>query len=237
MPGTRLFPGRSSASSVAMKGTVFGEIMKLPKVLAPCLFILAGACTKEESSVAEAASAPDPHADAIREFLKAPEQFKQVVATVRDEASFDRAAPGLEEVVTKFRAAAGGFKKLSPPAEADRQKYQRMIAEGIRGAEPTGEDMITLAMLESREKEVTAWMEAFMAAAGEAGAEVSRLYGKVGYAEPEAPPKLELGKPVIEGLPAEKPNLVAPMDGGLGNPLLDHLREVPLDPLPDGDGQ
>lgn len=220
-----------------MKAALFGEIMKLAKVLAPCLFILAGSCTKEESPLAEAESDPDPHADAIREFLKAPEQFKQVVATVRNEASFDRAAPGLEEVVTKFRDAAAGFKKLSPPAEADRPRYQRMIADGFRGAEPTAEDMISLVMLESREKEVTAWMESFKAAAGEAGAEISRLYGNIGYAEPDAPLKIELGKPVIEGPPAEKPILVTPMDGGLGNPLLDHLREEPADLLPEGDGQ
>jgi hypothetical protein len=220
-----------------MKAALFGKIMKLLRLLAPCLFLIAGACTKEEAPVAEAASAPDPHAAAIREFLRAPEQFKQVVATVRDEASFDRATPGLEEVVTKFRDAAAGFKKLSPPAEPDRQKYQQMIAEGFRGAEPTGEDMISLVMLKSREKEVTARMESFRAAAGEAGAEAFRLYGKIDYVEPDEPPKFELGKPVIEGLPAEKPNLVAPVDGGLGNPLLDHLREVPGDPLPDGDGQ
>ena len=236
-PGTRLFPGRSRASSFGMKGAVRGEIMNPLRLLAPCLFLLAGACTKEEAPVSEAASAPDPHADAIREFLKAPEQFQQVVATVRDEASFDRAAPELEKVVQKFRDAADSFKKLSPPDEANRPKYQQMIADGFRGAEPTGEDMISLVMLESREKEVTAWMESFKAAVGEAGAEAFRLYGKVDYIGAEEPLKIELGKPVIEGPPAEKPILIAPMEGGLGNPLLDHLREVPGDPLPDGDGR
>jgi hypothetical protein len=220
-----------------MERAVHGEIMNPLKLLACCLLLLVGACNKGKIPAASAASTPDPHDDAIREFLKAPEQFKQVVATVRDEASFDRATPGLEEVVTKFRDAAAGFKKLSPPAEPDRQKYQQMIAEGFRGAEPTGEDMISLVMLKSREKEVTARMESFRAAAGEAGAEAFRLYGKIDYVEPDEPPKFELGKPLIEGLPAEKPNLVAPVDGGLGNPLLDHLREVPGDPLPDGDGQ
>lgn len=220
-----------------MKAACFGRIMKLPKLLAHCLFILAGSCTKEESPLAGAASAHDPHADAIREFLKAPGQFKRVVATVRDEVSFDKAAPGLEEVVTTFRDAAAGFKKLSPPAESDRQKYRQMIAEGLRGAEPTGEEMMTLGMLESRENEVTAWMESFMAAAGEAAVEASRLYGKIGYAEPEGPPVIELGKPVIEGPPAEKRSLVAPMDGGHGNPLLDHLRMVPDLPQQDGDHQ
>jgi hypothetical protein len=220
-----------------MEEAVQGEIMKPLKLLASCLFLLAGACTKEEAPASNAASTPDPHADAIREFLKAPEQFQQVVATVRDEASFDRAAPGLAEVVQKFRDAAAGFKKLSPPAESDRGKYQQWIADGFRGAEPTGEDMIHLAMLEGREKEVTAWMESFMAAVGEAGSEISRLYGNIGYAEPDSPLKIELGKPVIEGPPAEKPILVTPMDGGLGNPLLDHLREEPGDLLSEGDGQ
>jgi hypothetical protein len=220
-----------------MKKAVSGEIMKPLQLLTGCLFFLAFGCTKEEAPVAEAAGSPDPHADAIREFLEAPGQFKRVVATVRDEASFDRAAPGLEEVVTKFRDAAAGFKKLSPPDEADRPEYQRMIADGIRQAEPTAEGMLNLAMLESREKEVSAWMESFMAAAGEAGAEVSRLYGDVGYAESDKSPKFELGKPLIQEPPPGKPALDAPGDGGLGNPLLDHLREEPGESLPDGGGR
>lgn len=220
-----------------MERAVHGEIMNPLKLLACCLFLLAGACTKEEVPASNAASTPDPHANAIRVFLKAPEQFKRVVGTVRDEASFDRAAPGLAEVVQKFKDAAQGFKKLSPPDEADRPRYQKMIADGFRGAEPTAEDMISLVMLESREKEVTAWMESFKAAAGEAGAEISRLYGNIGYAEQDAPLKIELGRPVIEGPPAEKPILVTPMEGGIGNPLLDHLREEPADLLPEGDGQ
>lgn len=237
LPGSRLFQGRFRASSVGMKGAVHGEIKKHLNMLASCLLLLAGACNKEKIPAAGAASTPDPHDDAIREFLKAPEQFKQVVATVRDEASFDRAAPGLAEVVRNFKEAAEGFRELSPPDEVDRPRYQKMVADGFRGAEPTAEDMISLVMLESREKEVTAWMESFKAAAGEAGAEISRLYGNIGYAELDAPLKIELGKPVIEGPPAEKPILVTPMEGGIGNPLLDHLREEPADLLPEGDGQ
>jgi hypothetical protein len=145
----------------------------------PCFGFLVAACGGEKPAPAGAAAASDLHGDAIREMLKAPRRFKEVVATIRDEASYDRAAPGLTEVVNQFRSAAAKFRQLNPPAESEQAKYRQMIADGFHGTEPTGEDMISLVTIKSRKKEVSSWMDSFTAAGREAGIEAVRLYGNI----------------------------------------------------------
>lgn len=120
----------------------------------------------------------DHHSDAIRQFRAAQQLFKTTVATVRDEASYDKAAPRLEQVVKSFRQVAVIMKDLSPPAESARDNYRKMILDGSLRSEPTGEDMMSILAIESREKEVAVWMEAFVAAGQDAGAEMKRLYGR-----------------------------------------------------------
>ncbi len=80
-----------------------------------------------------------------------------------------------------------------------------MIAQGHRATEPTGEDMLSLISIESREKEVTAWLEDFTSAGREAGAEILRLYGPTEYGADAAKiPELELGNATINGLTVDQ---------------------------------
>jgi hypothetical protein len=137
------------------------------------------ACRKESATPGASVETHDAHGDAVRELITAPRRFQEVVSTIRDEASYDRAAPGLEEVVQKFRDSTAAFRKLNPPAEPEQAKYRQMIEDGFRDTGLTGEDMLSLVSVDSREKEVFAWLESFRAAGQEAGIEMQRLYGRI----------------------------------------------------------
>ncbi len=80
--------------------------------------------------------------------------------------------------------------ELGPPDESAREKYRQMIADGHLRSEPTVEDMMSILTIESREKEIAEWMEAFVAAGMEAGVEISRLYGESDH-ELDAGPSIE----------------------------------------------
>ena len=156
----------------------FCQRMKIIHLFTLCTVVLFGACSEKRSVPASTKGGVDRHADAIYEFQKAQQRFKDLVATVRDETSYDQAAFDLERVVRDFRQVTVTLKELSPPAEAARKKYRQMIADGHRSTEPTGEDMLSIVSIESREKEVTAWLESLVAAGQEAGVEMARLYGE-----------------------------------------------------------
>ncbi|WP_264489352.1 hypothetical protein [Luteolibacter arcticus] len=151
------------------------------------------------------------------------------MSTIRDEASYDRGAPALEEVLQGFRDSAATFRALAPPSESEQVKYRQMIADGLRGAEPTGEDMLTLISIKTREAEVSEWMKEFMAVAQEAGAEALRLYGKVDYpaAAADGPFKADLSQLKMGPLPAPSPPPRKEAVGGGSNPLLEHLGSEP----------
>ena len=71
--------------------------------------------------------------------------------------------------------------RFSPPSDEQRAKFRALIAEGHRTTKPTGEDMMSLISIKSREEEVTRWLEEFTAAGGAAGSEITRLYGATDY--------------------------------------------------------
>lgn len=151
--------------------------MKIFRRFTICSLLFLCACSKKDSG----ASTVDQHALAILEFQEAQQIFKDTVVTVRDEASYDKAAPVLDQVIKDFRRSALLMKELSPPEEAARFRYREMIVDGHQQAEPTGEDMMSILTIKSREQEVTAWMEAFVAAGQEAGVEITRLFGEIDY--------------------------------------------------------
>lgn len=177
--------------------------MKILRLFTICSFAFLGACSKKDSG----AAVVDRHADAIQEFQGAQQHFKDTVATVRDEASYDKAAPDLDQVIQHFRRSAVLMKDLSPPDEAARARYRKMIADGHRKTEPTGEDMMSILTIESREKEVTAWMEAFVAAGQEAGVEMKRLFGEIDYGK-DAEEQIQLEPKAEQAAPsdADKPS-------------------------------
>ena len=169
--------------------------------------------------------------------LKAPRRFREVVATIRDDASREKAAPELKEVVQQFHRSAAAFRALAPPDEAERAKYRQMIAEGWKNSpEPTAEDLLNLIFRKGREDEVVAWFEEFAAAGGEAWKEAERLYGKIEVPRADDEKRAEkqmaeqLEKKLGEGLRAEMRDLqekqpalpAVPLESG-DNPLLRHL--------------
>jgi hypothetical protein len=167
--------------------------MKIIHLFTLCTVVLFGACSEKRSVPENNQGGVDRHADAIQEFQKAQQRFKDLVATVRDETSYDRAAADLDRVVRDFHQVTVTLKELSPPAEAARKKYRQMISDGHRRTEPTGEDMLSMVSIESREQEVTAWLEALVAAGQEAGVEMARLYGETDYApDAKMPRQLDL---------------------------------------------
>jgi hypothetical protein len=205
-----------------------GRVLQIAWLVVSCAFVLPS-CREKKATPEPAAEASDTHEDAIREFLSAPKHFQEVVATIRDGASYDRAAPGLEEVVRKFRDSAAAFRKLAPPGKGEQAKYRKMIADGFQGTEPTGEDMLSLMSIKSREKEVAKWMKEFRVAGQEAGAEALRLYGKIDYPDGtrEKPAELNLGEGKAV-LPSPPPRRVDDA-GGRSNPLLEHLGSEPAE--------
>lgn len=159
--------------------------MKILRLLMLCSLALLCACSKEDSTEATV----DRHVEAIEEYQKGQQLFKDTVATVRDETSYDKAVPDLEQVIQRVRRAAVLMRDLIPPEEAARARYSQMIVDGNRRTEPTGEDMMSMLTIESREDEVVAWMEAFGVSVQEVGDEMKRLYGEIDYAR-------GMGKPI-----------------------------------------
>ena len=235
---------RMAAASAALTGG--GDIQSMVRVmnrfrlrplsflrwLVPCLGLFVAACSEEEPAAVEKAAISDPHGDAIREMLKAPRRFQEVVATIHDEASYDRAAPGLSEVVDQFKKSAAIFRELNPPEDTERAKYRQMIAEGTQGAEPTGRDIIALISVKGRDKEIHAWMDAFAESHQEVKTEVGRLYGEIAVAGAgdEERIRAQFSLQLEEQLRAQLPDLKekqpvlppVPLEAG-DNPLLRHL--------------
>lgn len=67
--------------------------------------------------------------------------------------------------------------------------------------------MMSILTIESREKEVTAWMEAFVAAGQEAGVEMKRLFGEIDYGK-DAEEQIQLEPKAEQAAPsdADKPS-------------------------------
>jgi hypothetical protein len=139
-------------------------------------------CDQGEDGANPRAPSSDSHRAAVAKVQDGQASFEELIATVRDERSFDAAKPELGKVVSKWREAAASLAELEPPSEDLQAEFRMLITEGHRATEPTGEDMLRLISIESREAEVTRWLEEFEAAAGAVAAEMARLYGPTDYA-------------------------------------------------------
>ena len=116
------------------------------------------------------------HEVVIEDFQIAQMEFKNLVSEIRDTRSYDLAAPKLEKVVNDFDRIASELNALDPPDSELGDYLRRMIEEGNRAAEPTGEDMISLISVEGREDEVQAWLAKFTLSGQQVGTELTRLY-------------------------------------------------------------
>lgn len=173
-------------------------------LLALVMGLIAG-CNQPDTEADAAVTPLESHRQAIEKFQSGQKRFKELIAAIRDEESFDAAKPGLDQVVSDWHEVATALGGLEPPSEDQQAEFRELIDEGIRAAEPTNEDMLGLILIESREEEVTQWLEAFAAAARAAGAEVVRLYGPIhdADAEPKAP-VIDTSKATINGLPVDQ---------------------------------
>lgn len=167
-------------AGVACPVTVRHRMGSPSKILAVALLFVAG-CDQADDRGADTTPSPDNHQEAVARFQAGQRRFKELIATVRDERSFDAAKPELDKVVSDWREVAATLRGLEPPSETRQAEIRALIAKGHRAAEPTGEDMLGLISIESREAEITRWFEEFAAAGGAAGAEMVRLYGPTDY--------------------------------------------------------
>jgi len=203
--GHRLFEQKVAARS---RLVYLGRHPKKMRSFRPILAIAAffiGGCNQGEERVEGAESSPDSHRDAVAKFQDGKKRFKELIATVRDEEGFDAAKPELDKIVSDWREVAITLGELGPPSESLQAEVRALIARGNRAAEPSGEDILGLFSIESRETEVTRWLEEFAEAGGAAGAELSRLYGPIESASSEpGAPELELSNVKINGLPIDQ---------------------------------
>lgn len=142
-------------------------------------------CNQAEDEVDRPELSPDSHRNTVAKFQDGQKRFRDLIATVRDEKSFDAAKPELDKIVANWREIATTLGELDPPSKEMQAELREMITEGHRATEPSGEDMLSLVMIESREAEVSRWLEDFVAAAGAAGLEMDRLYGLTDATEAE----------------------------------------------------
>ncbi len=150
------------------------RLAMLVVVLVPAI----GCERPSQSGIAASAQISDPHREAIAGFHGAQRRFKELIATVRDEKSFDAAKPALDIIVSDFRRTATSLSHLLPPPEAHQREIRQQIADSHRVTEPTGEDMLGLLSIETRAAEVNQWLGEFSEAGRKAGAEMLRLYGQ-----------------------------------------------------------
>jgi hypothetical protein len=139
-------------------------------------------CKKDKNEVSATVASSDQHRKAVAKFQGAQKRFKELIATVRDEKSFDAAKPELDKIVSDWREVSATLSQFQPPEDKKQAEMRDLIADGHRRTEPTGEDMLSLISIESREAEVTKWLEEFAEAGGKAMLEMVRLYGPTEYA-------------------------------------------------------
>ena len=143
--------------------------------------LLIASCGKSENGSGSEADSPDNHRELIEKFQGEQKRFKDLISTVRDEQSFDTAKPELDKIVSDWRGIADSLSKLDPPSEEEQSKFRILIAEGHRETEPTGEDMLSLLSIESRETEVAQWLNDLASAGVSVGSQFTRLYGEIHY--------------------------------------------------------
>jgi len=170
-------------------------LLLVPVLLSGAAFSLASC--NENTKVESSDNSSERHEEALAKFQEAQLSFKKLIATVRDEESFDTAHPGLDQVVVDFWEARFLFKKLTPPPEDYQVEIRKRISAGHKNTEPTSKDLMSLISIDSREEEVIAWLQDFTRAGHEVGMEMVRLYGESDYSKKANNP-LTLENPKID---------------------------------------
>ncbi len=184
-------------------------MIKLSSIVALAIISTSG-CNRSEKTTQVRVASLDRHEAVVAKFQDGQKRFKNLIATVRDEQSYDEARPGIDQVISDWRAVAAVLSDLSPPSEEVQVKFRKMIAEGHRRTESMPDDMLRLISIKTREAQTSAWLEDFVATAGKAGEEMRRLYGPTGYASDQAK-TLEFG----------------PSSFVIINPAIDHAFKYP----------
>lgn len=163
-------------------------------------------CDQEKNNPGAGENSIKKHEEALAKFQNAQKSFKKLIATVRDEDSFDAAKPGLDQIIIDWKEAESLLQNLTPPSEEDQERIQQQISAGHKATEPTGEDMFSLIMIDSREAEIEKWLQEFAQAGQDVGVEMLRLYGETDYSiKARKPLDLDLELPGLEiSLPKEE---------------------------------
>jgi hypothetical protein len=172
------------------------KMKKLCPILALAILFIAG-CKQAKNANVEAntsdnkTSPLDSHREALAKFQGGQRSFQKLIATIKDEKSFDAAKPRLDKIVSDWRDAATILAKLEPPSEGQQAEFRELVSNVHRITEPTTEDVLSLMSIETRKDEITSWLEQFVAAGKAIGTDILRLYGSSNYPTKNADPSLK----------------------------------------------
>ncbi len=150
-----------------------------PILFLPLLSIVS--CGKAKNEIAATEKASDQHGEAVVRFQGVQERCMKLISTVGDAMSFDAVKPELEKLVGDCREVSALLGRLQPPADTRQAELRELIGEVHDRTGPTGEEVLRLVSIESREAEVIKWLESFNEAGGTVMVEMARLYGSTEY--------------------------------------------------------
>jgi hypothetical protein len=169
---------------------------KFYPIFALAILFIAGCKQAKDTNVEADASenktsSLDSHREALAKYLDGQKSFKELIAPIRDEKSFDAAKPGLDKIISNWCDAATILAKLERPSEDHQAEFRELVTEVHRITEPTTEDVLSLMSIENRKDEITGWLEQFVAAGKAIGTETMRLYGPSNYPSKKEDPNFE----------------------------------------------
>ena len=103
--------------------------MKLLRPIFALAIIAVVSCDRSEQAVDVRMTSEERHEEAIAKFQGAQQRFKTLIATVRDEKSFEAARPGLDQVISDWSEVALELRDLAPPSEDDQARFREMISK------------------------------------------------------------------------------------------------------------
>ena len=150
-----------------------------PILFLPLLSIVS--CEKAKNEIAATQQASDQHGEAVARFQVAQERCKKLIPTVGDAMSFDAVKPELEKLVGDCREVSALLGRLQPPADGRQAELRELIGEVHDRTRVSGQEVLRLVSIESREAEVIKWFESFNEAVGKVMVVMARLYGSTEY--------------------------------------------------------
>ncbi len=172
------------------------KMKNLYPILALAIIFIAGCKQAKDTNIETDASenktsSLEGHREALAKYHDGQRSFKELIATIKDEKSFDAAKPSLDKIVTNWRDAATILAKLERPSEDHQAEIRELVTKVHRITEPTTEDLLSLMSIESRKDEITGLLEQIVTAGKAIGTEILRLYGSSNYPTKNADPTFE----------------------------------------------